>query len=166
MAGANAGGTCNPVTDGFSSGDPGNIFPFYGSAVYCPTGPGPQGTDCDRITDVMAYDGFLYLWPTNEGLTALQMSNAPVSPAALTITSAGNTATISSGGDFSTLVVAGDVITDTNAAGPNYGQQHVVTEVTGAPPVTTVTLDSAFQPDITTAGAAAIRWGTQTSTPT
>jgi hypothetical protein len=119
-----------------------------------------------RITDVMAYDGFLYLWPTNEGLTALQMSNAPVSPAALTITSAGNTATISSGGDFSTLVVAGDVITDTNAAGPNYGQQHVVTEVTGAPPVTTVTLDSAFQPDITTAGAAAIRWGTQTSTPT
>ena len=147
------GGSCNPVSDGFASGDPGNFFPFYGPGAYCPSGSGPQGTDCDRITSILFYGGFLYSWPNDERLTALQLSDSAVSPSGLTITSTGTTVTISAGGDFSTLVVAGDLITDTNSSRLDYGEQRLVTEVnyTGTT-LTTVTISSAFSPDITTSG--------------
>jgi len=147
------GGSCNPVSDGFTPGDPGNIFPFYGPGAYCPSGSGPQTTDCDRITSILFYGGFLYSWPSSERLTALQLSDTTVSPSGVAITSSGTTVTISSGGDFSTLVVAGDLITDTNSSSPDYGEQRRVTEVnyTGSA-LTTVTIGSAFSPDITTSG--------------
>ncbi|MGO4882241.1 MAG: hypothetical protein ACLP59_15615 [Bryobacteraceae bacterium] len=67
---------------GLASGDPGDVFPFAGNLTQCPDQSNllpNQDDSCDRITSLaFINDGspkYLYLWPSYERLTGLQLSN-------------------------------------------------------------------------------------------
>ena len=62
---------------GFTAGDPGNIFPFGALDTMC-TG---SAHTCHRITSLAFYNNTLYEWPYKETLKALQFNLTPITPA-------------------------------------------------------------------------------------
>jgi hypothetical protein len=104
-----AGGTAN---------DPGNAFSFAANVTQCSDQIGiVEGGDdsCHRVTSMAFYkDGnppLLYLWPTYENLTALQLSgNSAQSPAPAGEITASGTAVAGSGTTFASTVIPGDTL--------------------------------------------------------
>ncbi len=116
---------------GFSSGDPGDVFPFGASPVLC-TGTAAQ---CSRVVSLAYYNNTLYFWPNESVLIGFQYYNSSVDLQGQgTITSSGAKVT---GLNFPNQVVVGDTLT----AG---GQKVIVTAVRP----NSVTVSPAFSPDV------------------
>ena len=132
---------------GFAPGDNGNIFPFgpvlSPSTYFCTD----KADACARVTSLAFANNTLYLWPYQEKLTALPLSdNSPQKPpGAAAITSSGTTVTGTETA-FLSWIIAGDTITDTVT-----GQSRTVTQVTSG---TQLQVNAAFSPDISGSGDA------------
>jgi hypothetical protein len=137
---------------GSISGDPGNAFPFAANTVQCAN----QESDdsCDRISSLAFYkDGSpkqLYVWPQNERLAALQVSNGataitpPTGTREISWTTGSTTVTFNgtctAGTNcFNSLVIPGDTLIACGCTGTG-----CPTVVTDNPSGTTLTISEAF----------------------
>ena len=136
LCGAPGSEGCYPGTPGglpgLKYGDPANWFPFAANVIQC-ADLGDDGK-CDRITSLAFSNDSsperLYLWPNNERMTALELSDYTTQTGTGTITVSGTTVT-GSGTSFLSEVIPGDKLVVGSCILPN-----------ACPTITVVTDDS------------------------
>ncbi len=111
---------CYPGASGGGPGgvtnDLGNLFSFAANQAQCPDQIDAHGGDttCDRVTSMALFkDGsppYLYVWPSYEVLTGLQLSDDSSQSGPGTITATGGTTVTGSGTSFTSHVVPGDML--------------------------------------------------------
>jgi hypothetical protein len=117
---------------GLASGDPGDVFAFAGNLTQCPDQSASlpdQDDSCDRITSLAFNNAgsprYLYLWPSYERLTGLQLSNGtnqlsgalPITWTTGSTTIQLNSACTSGTNCFTDEVVPGDTLTACGCTG-------------------------------------------------
>lgn len=148
----------SPV-QGFASGDPGNAFPFgavssLGVTTFCTA---YQPDKCHRVTSLAFYkDGatkYLYLWPYQQRLTALQLSDNTAQAGTGSITGSGTAVTLTTGCTFGStsapcftnVLVAGDQLVPSGQAAQTVTSVNSDTSLTVTPRFQRVKLELDLQ---------------------